>query len=109
MNRNDGDPGCGGGESFALRVIGQSMAPEFNEGEIVIIEPEGAVCDGAYVLAAHDGDWIFRQLRRQGERWSLHPLNPAWPDLPLTDLAAVHGVVIQKSVPGRRKLMKRYV
>ena len=32
---------CSGGEAFALRVLGDSMAPEFNEGEIIIIEPEG--------------------------------------------------------------------
>ena len=101
--------GCGGGESFALRVIGQSMAPEFQEGEIVVIEPDGALRDGAFVLATHDGEWIFRQLCRRGERWTLRPLNPAWPELPLPGLAAVPGVVIQKSVPGRRKLMKRYV
>jgi Peptidase S24-like len=37
----DGLPDCAGGESFALRVLGHSMAPEFNEGEIIIIEPEG--------------------------------------------------------------------
>ena len=103
------DGGCGNGESFALRVIGHSMAPEFHEGDIVIIEPEGAVHDGAFVLALHDAGWIFRQLRRQGEGWSLHALNPAWPDLPLADLQAVRGVIIQKSVPGRRRLMKRYV
>ena len=32
-------PDCGGGESFALMVLGHSMAPEFLEGEIIIIEP----------------------------------------------------------------------
>ena len=32
---------CTGAESFALMVLGHSMAPEFNEGEIIIIEPEG--------------------------------------------------------------------
>ena len=30
---------CSAAESFALRVIGTSMAPEFLEGDIVIIEP----------------------------------------------------------------------
>ena len=41
----------GGGESFALRVLGSSMEPEFNEGEIIIIEPDGLARDGAFVLA----------------------------------------------------------
>jgi len=42
----------------------------------------------------------------------LHALNPARPDLadlPLPDLAAVRGVIIQKAVPGRRRLSKFYV
>ncbi|WP_199873508.1 S24 family peptidase [Ideonella sp. A 288] len=100
---------CSGGEAFALRVIGHSMAPEFSEGEILLIEPEGALRDGAYVLAQAEGEWTFRQLVRRGERWWLHPLNPAWPDQPLDDLSAVHGVVIQAAVPGRRRLTRHYV
>jgi SOS-response transcriptional repressor LexA len=55
-------PDCAGGESFALMVIGHSMAPEFNEGEIIIIEPDGLQKDGSYVLAWHQEEWTFRQL-----------------------------------------------
>jgi len=100
---------CGGGEPFALRVIGRSMAPEFDDGDIVIVEPDGLARDGSFVLAMHDGEWIFRQLRGDGQRWWLHALDAAWPDLPLPDLAAVRGVVIQKARPGRRRASKRYV
>ena len=39
-----------GGEPFALRVIGDTMAPEFNDGCIIIIDPSGVVKDGSYVL-----------------------------------------------------------
>jgi len=101
--------GCGGGESFALRVLGQSMAPEFVEGEIIIIEPEGLARDGSYVLAWHADDWTFRQLCRVHERWTLHALNPAFGDVVLDDLSAVRGVVIQKALPGRRRASKRYI
>ena len=80
---------------FALQVLGQSMAPEFEEGEIIVIEPEGALRDGSFVLAQLDGEWIFRQLRREGERWALHALNPAFAARLLPDLAAVRGVVIR--------------
>lgn len=103
---------CSGGESFALRVLGDDMAPEFRHGEIIVIEPDGALKDGSFVLARHAGEWIFRQLCRRGEGWVLHALNPArhdLADLPLADLSAVHGVVIQKAVPGRRRLSKFYV
>ena len=103
------DSACSGSEAFALRVLGTSMEPEFNEGEIIIIEPEGVMRDGSYVLAQHEGEWIFRQLCKAGAGWKLHALNPAFPDLPLADLAAVRGVIIQKALPGRRKASKQYI
>ena len=44
--------GCdSGSESFALMVLGDSMVPEFNEGEIIVVEPDGATRDGSFVLA----------------------------------------------------------
>jgi SOS-response transcriptional repressor LexA len=104
--------GCSAGEAFALRVIGDDMAPEFLDGEIIIVEPDGALKDGSFVLARHADEWIFRQLRRQGAQWELQALNPAcaqWARLPLQDLSAVRGVIIQKAVPGRRKLSRFYV
>jgi len=104
---------CSGSESFALQVLGASMEPEFNEGEVIIIEPEGLLRDGAYVLAQHRGEWIFRQLCKTdgpgGEGWRLHALNPAFADIALSDLSSVRGVIIQKSLPGRRRASKRYI
>lgn len=108
----DDDAGCSGGESFALRVLGDDMAPEFLEGDIIIVEPDGALKDGCFVLAQCAGEWTFRQLVRRGESWWLHPFNPARTDLSdvlLPGLSAVHGVVIQKAVPGHRKLTKLYL
>lgn len=102
-------PACGGGESFALMVLGHSMIPEFNEGEIIIIEPEGLAQDGSYVLAWHQDEWTFRQLLRMGDGWRLHPLNPAFADVPLEGLACVRGVIIQKALPGRRRASKHYI
>ncbi|MCP5288086.1 MAG: S24 family peptidase [Burkholderiaceae bacterium] len=86
------------------------MMPEFADGDVIVVEPDGALKDGSFVVAQHDGEWIFRQLRAApGAGWRLHALDPAWPDLPLADLDAVRGVVIQKAVPGRRRLTKSYV
>ena len=102
-------PDCAGDELFALQVIGDSMAPEFRAGEIIVVEPEGLARDGAYVVAWYHDEWIFRQLRRNAAGWTLHALNPAWPDLPLTDLSAVRGVIIQKALPGQRRASKRYI
>ncbi|MBZ0248842.1 MAG: S24 family peptidase [Burkholderiales bacterium] len=99
---------CSGAESFALMVLGDSMVPEFAEGDVIVIEPEGLATDGSFVLAQHGGEWIFRQLVAAGDAWRLRPLNPAYPTLDLPDLAAVRGVVIQRTTPGRRKSTTRY-
>jgi SOS-response transcriptional repressor LexA len=100
---------CGEAESFALMVLGDSMAPEFVEGDVIIIEPEGVATDGAFVLAQLDGEWIFRQLVRTAAAWQLKALNPAYATATIDDLAPVKGVIIQKSKPGRRRAVKRYV
>ncbi|MDD5325824.1 MAG: S24 family peptidase [Polaromonas sp.] len=102
-------PGCAGSESFALMVLGHSMAPEFLEGEIIIIEPGGLARDGSYVLAWHREEWIFRQLLGAGTGWVLHALNPAFADVAFTDLTVVRGVIIQKALPGRRRASKYYI
>lgn len=90
-------------------VMGHSMAPEFLEGEIIIIEPDGLIQDGSYVLAWHEEEWTFRQVLQREAGWVLHALNPAFPDAPLADLSAVRGVIIQKALPGRRRASKHYI
>ena len=100
---------CAGAEPYALMVLGDSMAPEFVEGEVIVVEPEGLATDGSFVLAWLDGELIFRQLVRAGAGWRLHALNPAYPTSDIPGLDAVKGVVIQKSKPGRRRATKRYV
>jgi len=108
----DDEAACSGSECFALRVLGEDMAPEFQHGEIIVIEPGGVARDGSYVLARLGDEWLFRQLRGGTGQWRLEALNPACREharVPLEDLAAVHGVVIQKAVPGRRRLSRFYV
>ncbi len=101
--------GCSGAELFALLVVGDSMAPEFADGEVIVVEPEGLARDGAFVVAQVDGDWALRQLVRADDGWRLCALNPAFPAAAIGDLSAVRGVVIQKSRPGRRRSIKHYV
>jgi len=100
---------CSEAESFALMVLGDSMAPEFVDGDVIIIEPEGVATDGAFVLAELDGELIFRQLVRTAAAWQLKALNPAYAAATIDDLAPVKGIIIQKSKPGRRRAVKRYV
>ncbi len=100
---------CSAAEAFALMVLGDSMEPEFHDGEVIVVEADGLAKEGSFVIAEVAGEFTFRQLARAGAGWQLRPLNPAYPPLDLPDLGAVRGVVIQKSVPGRRKATKRYV
>ncbi len=100
---------CSGAEPYALMVLGDSMLPEFEEGEIIIIEPEGLAHDGSYVVAWHKDEYIFRQLARHSGRWYLKPLNDLYPTDEVPGLEVVKGVVTQKKKPGQRSSMKSYI
>ena len=54
--------GCAAAEPFALQVLGDSMAPEFCEGSVVIVDPGATVTHGAFVVAEHGDGVILRQL-----------------------------------------------
>jgi SOS-response transcriptional repressor LexA len=97
-----------GREPFALRVIGDSMAPEFADGCIIIIDPEGVISDGSYVMARHGDSYIFRQLVYGEGRYFLKALQAGHEVIELPDLGAIEGVVIQQGAR-RRKDRKHYI
>ena len=99
--------GCAESEPYALRVLGDSMLPEFEEGAIIVIDPAGAIKDGSYVIAMHDDEYIFRQLRIYDQHYYLQPLNDLYDTVEIPDLDQIKGVVSQKS-GRRRKDHKRY-
>jgi len=106
---------CSGAEVFALRVLGTSMAPEFDDGDIVVIEPEGRVRDGAYVLVQLPREgWVLRRLRAAptagpgDASWWVEVLDGSCPSTPLAGPEAVAGVVIQRARPGRRRDTRWY-
>jgi phage repressor protein C with HTH and peptisase S24 domain/DNA-binding XRE family transcriptional regulator len=72
------DPGA-----FAARVVGDSMAPEYREGEIVVFSPALPVDDGTdcFVRLARDGETTFKRVFTEAgdDRVRLQPLNPAYP------------------------------
>jgi len=59
---------CSALEPYALRVLGDSMEPEFADGCVIIVDPGGAPRDGSYVIVEFAGDVFFRQLVVEGER-----------------------------------------
>ncbi len=104
------DSNCSGNELVALMVLGDSMVPEFIEGEILVIEMGAPAIDGSFVISQANEEFIFRQLKldEQGG-WQLHALNPAYPDVAISGLDTIKGVVAHKKKPGSRKSVKYYV
>ncbi|MFW6342882.1 MAG: LexA family protein [Halothiobacillaceae bacterium] len=85
--------------TFALRVQGDSMAPEFPDGTIIVVEPEMDWSPGDYVIAKNGGEATFKQLVQDGPDLYLKPLNDRYPIKPLGE-SVVIGVV--------REQIKRY-
>ena len=100
---------CAGGAPYALRVLGDSMRPEFEHGDVVVVEPDGLASDGSYVIARSDGELMLRALRREAAGWRLAALAHGYGDVTIANLTPVIGVVIQKARPGCRRATKRYV
>lgn len=111
---------CSESETYSLRVLDDSMQPEFRKGCIIIIDPAGLARDGSYVLARTaevegvmrdetDG-YVFRQLRRSAnnENWLLVALNEHYPrELTEEDLSGIAGVIVQRAGT-RRRYHKHY-
>ncbi len=100
---------CAGSEPYALMVLGDSMLPEFEEGEIIVVEPSGLVKDGSFVVAYVNDEYIFRQIVQRDDGWMLKALNPLYGNIPVGGIEVARGVVIMKKRPGRRSEQKRYI
>jgi len=99
--------GCASSEPFALRVLGDSMEPEFKDGCVIIIDPDGVAENENYVIAEIDGEYIFRQYVEEANQAFLHAVNPGYPRQQLESKSAIRGVVTQRA-GARRKYHKRY-
>jgi len=99
------DGNCGG-ELFALRVVGDSMSPEFRDGSIIIIDPSGVIRDGAFVLVRHNDEYIFRQLIYGDNTYYLTTLQEGHETIEIATLERVEGVVIQQA--GRRRADRKH-
>lgn len=70
--------------TFALRVKGDSMEPEFLEGVIVIVEPDLDPQAGDFVIVMNgDGEANLKQLVKDGGDWLLKPMNERYGIKPL--------------------------
>ncbi|MCH1521293.1 MAG: S24 family peptidase [Arenicellales bacterium] len=93
--------GCASAEPFALQVLGESMAPEFIEGCVVIVDPGAPIRHGAFVVAEHGDGVILRQLVIENNEWSLQALQEGFPRIRIGSANLIRGVVTQRS--GRKR------
>lgn len=91
-----------GENSFALRVHGDSMSPEFNPGDIIIVDHSVQHESGDYVVAkietdSQSGEATFKQFVRDAGRTYLKPLNRQYPVMDMTGVKfKIVGKVVQK-------------
>ncbi|WP_413732301.1 LexA family protein [Sodalis sp. RH20] len=89
--------------SFALRLKGRSMEPEFTEGDIIIVDPEIGPIPGDYVVAKNGShEATFKKYRSRGidakgdEIFELVPLNPDFPTKSSqTESISIIGVMVE--------------
>jgi len=83
--------------TFALRVKGDSMEPDFRQDDILIVEPEMEPEPGDLVVVKNgDNEATFKKLVQDGGDWYLKPLNPAYPTKLLHEGMRIVGVVRQR-------------
>lgn len=83
--------------AFALVVHGDSMEPEFRDGDIITVDPERQAENGSYVIVKNGVEATFKQLVWDGSSVFLKPLNDRYPirDMTGTEVRIV-GVVVEK-------------
>lgn len=79
-------PQIGSPHAYALEISGDSMAPVYRDGDIVIVDPEAAVRRGdRVVVKTLDGEVLAKELKRQTAKTiELKSLNPEHEDRAFT-------------------------
>lgn len=87
-----------GNHTFVLRVRGESMEPEYRDGDWIFVDPDRAAENGSHVVVRLEDEQeaTFKKLVVEGEQTYLMALNPAWPDriIRIDGNATIVGTVI---------------
>lgn len=83
--------------AFALVVHGDSMEPEFAEGDVITVDPDRAHSSGSFVVVRNGDQATFKQLVLDGSSVFLKPLNDRYPVKDMTGVEMrIVGVVVEK-------------
>lgn len=83
------------GANFGVRVAGDSMEPQFHDGQIIWVRQQRSLMTGEIGIFLYDGSAYLKQLVARDETLALHSLNPKYadiiisPELPLRVLGKV--------------------
>lgn len=83
------------GANFGVRVAGDSMEPEFHDGQTIWVRQQRSLMTGEIGIFLYDGNAYLKQLVALEHSMALHSLNPAYadivvsPELPLRVLGKV--------------------
>ena len=94
------------GTFLALRIKGDSMQPEFNENDIVIVRSQSDANNGDIVIAKVNGDEACcKKLFKRNDGIILHSLNPEYAPMffSFADIKDKPVTIIGKVVESRRK------
>jgi SOS-response transcriptional repressor LexA len=86
-----------GGHLFALRVRGDSMEPDFIEGDLLVVNPDLQAEPGEYVIAKRDeeNEAMFKQLKKSDDIYLLRALNPKYDDIIMRKGIRIVGKVVK--------------
>lgn len=97
--------------SFALRIMGDSMEPDFKEGDVIIVDPEVEPAPGEFVVAANGShEATFKKYRPTGlgMRGEIHfdliPLNSDYAPVSSAEVSIkIIGTMIEHRIYRRKR------
>jgi hypothetical protein len=89
-----------GDDVFAVHVPDDSMEPLFQVDKVIFVQPETGWSADQYVLVktADPAQVLLRQIKILGTQIVLHPLNPKYTAVPLTESDTILGKVARVRV-----------
>ncbi|BEM54492.1 S24 family peptidase [Serratia marcescens] len=87
-----------GERTYILRVVGDSMSPEYSPGDLIFVDPDVTPWNGDDVIALMSdfGETTFKRFIEEGSERMLKALNPDWPEryIPINSNCHIIGTVI---------------
>ncbi|MFI3162867.1 MAG: XRE family transcriptional regulator [Bacillota bacterium] len=79
---------------FGVRIAGDSMTPQINDGDIVFVKQQATISEGEIGIYVIDGDAFCKKLLSKNGEYFLHSLNPKYSDFKLAENAFLVGKVV---------------